>query len=590
MKLTKTVFAAAALTAMFSMLMGAATAQSTDGPTQRVIVKFKEANGIDPLIARTLALADLVVRTGVPLRALRTLTDGNEVIQLERRLERAELDALIATFRADPAVERIVEDILLQAMFVPNDPQYNQQWHYFDTVGGLNLPSAWDLSTGAGVRIAVLDTGVRPHADLAANLLGGFDFISDVFIANDGTGRDTDATDPGNFSAAGACFPGSVPTDSSWHGTHVSGTLGAVTNNGSGIAGVAFGAKIVPVRVLGRCGGSLSDVIDAIVWASGGAVPNVAANLHPARVINLSIGAEIACPAVVQSAIDSARSRGTVVVVAAGNANSNASGFAPANCAGVVAVGATNRSGGKAHYSNFGAELDVSAPGGDVSASAAAGVLSTVNTGTTVPASDALAFYEGTSMATPHVAGTAALLLARNRSLTPDDVERVLKTTARPFPGACSGCGTGIVNASAAVRAAGGVLANAGLDRFFSPHLVGMVSACGSTGNIVSYTFEQVSYQSLLHPNAISSVRFPIAFLPSLLTTHVQTLSTPYTTSKCQILVTGRETGDVLSIRVTVRDAAGNSSSDVVALRGAVLLSPEFLAVTAEILANAGLF
>jgi hypothetical protein len=136
----------------------------------------------------------------------------------------------------------------------------------------------------------------------------------------------------------------------------------------------------------------------------------------------------------------------------------------------------------------------------------------------------------------------------------------------------------------------GGLLANAGLDRFFLPQSVGMVDACDSTGSILSYTFEQVSYRSLLHPNAISSVRFPVVFLPSLLTTLVQSLSTPYTTTKCRILVSGYETGDVLTIRVTVRDAAGHTSSDVVALRGAVLLSPEALAVTAEILAKAGLF
>jgi serine protease len=235
----------------------------------------------------------------------------------------------------------------------------------------------------------------------------------------------------------------------------VAGTIAAKTNNGSGVAGVAFNAKIVPVRVLGKCGGYTSDIADAIIWASGGSVAGVPANANPARVINMSLGGGGACDTTTQNAINSARSRGTVVVVAAGNENTDASSSNPANCAGVVTVAATNRSGGRAYYSNYGTVVDVAAPGGDVRTTGG-GILSTLNAGTTVPGADSYAFYQGTSMATPHVAGVVALMLAKTPSMTPDQVESTLKSTSRAFPASCSGCGAGLVDANAALG--GGVV------------------------------------------------------------------------------------------------------------------------------------
>mgnify|MGYP003042995289 CR=1 FL=1 len=195
------------------------------------------------------------------------------------------------------------------------------------------------------------------------------------------------------------------------------------------------------MRVLGRCGGFTSDIADGLIWASGGTVSGVPANANPARVANLSLGGSGACGTTMQSAVNSARSRGMTVVVAAGNSNANAGNFTPANCGGVVTIAAVNRGGGKAFYSNFGAVVDVAAPGGDVRTSAANGILSTLNSGTTTPGGDSFAFYQGTSMATPHVAGVAALMLARNSSLTPDQVETHLRNTARAFPATCSQCG-----------------------------------------------------------------------------------------------------------------------------------------------------
>jgi serine protease len=437
--------AAAVCATVLSLSAVNALAQSVE-ISQGVIVRWK------PLLERgqasaARALSDTQARYGISMKSVRTIATGAEVMRLDRKLSQAELDDLIATLAKNPAVEYAEEDKIMLPLFTPNDPSYAQQWHYFEAAGGLNLPPTWDITTGTGVRVAVLDTGFRPHADLAANLVGGYDFISDPTIAGDGNGRDSSAIDPGDFTAGGR---------SSWHGTHVSGTIAAVTNNGAGVAGVAFGAKVVPVRVLGRGGGTTSDIADAIIWASGGTVPGVPANPNPARVINMSLGGGGACGATTQNAIASARSRGTVVVVAAGNSNTNVSTATPANCPGVVAIAAVGRTGGKASYSNFGALVDVAAPGGDQRTGQANGVLSTLNAGATTPGADSLAFYQGTSMATPHVAGVVALMLSVNGSLTPDQVENILKTTTRAFPATCSQCGTGIVNALAAVNAARG--------------------------------------------------------------------------------------------------------------------------------------
>src|SRR5690606_27955137 len=222
------------------------------------------------------------------------------------------------------------------------------------------------------------------------------------------------------------------------------------TNNGVGVAGTAFNAKIQHVRVLGRGGGYTSDIADGIIWASGGSVPGVPANPNPAEVINLSLGGQGSCGSTTQNAINGAVSRGTTVVVAAGNSNMNVSNFTPANCNNVIAVAATDQNGSRASFSNYGAGIDVSAPG--------VGIMSTLNSGSTSPGSESYASYNGTSMAAPHVAGVVALMQSVAASpLTPAQVESILKSTARPLPGSCSGgCGAGIVDAHAAVTAAAG--------------------------------------------------------------------------------------------------------------------------------------
>jgi serine protease len=455
---------AAALVAFAPLTAGAAPQDAAQTKvitqTDRLIVKYKDAidNSKGAMPARVLSAARqaLISRAGqqlgATLRALRATATGADVLQLSRSMSLDEATALAAELKArDPDVEYAEPDRIMLPLFTPNDPMYSQQWDLYDAKGGLNLPAAWDKSTGAGINVAVIDTGYRPHADLSGQILPGYDFIASAAIAGDGNGRDADASDIGDSTTAGQCGSGLPAQDdtSSWHGTHVAGTIAAKTNNGVGVAGIAYGAKIVPARVLGKCGGYTSDIADAIVWASGGAVTGVPANPNKARVLNLSLGGSGSCDTTTQNAINSARSRGAVVVVAAGNSNVNASNANPANCAGVITVAAVGRTGGKASYSNYGANVDVAAPGGD----SGAGILSTWNAGTTSPAGDNYGYMMGTSMATPHVAGVAALMLAKNPNLTPDEVEAKLKASARAFPAACSGCGAGIVDAAAAVNA-----------------------------------------------------------------------------------------------------------------------------------------
>jgi serine protease len=432
--------------------------------TDRVIVKYRDAqpaaNGSTVIVeggssARKARIDRAGQQFGVLVRESHALANGAKVFRLDRRHNLAEVRSLATEMMMrDASIEYAEPDRIMTHAATPTDPRYTDQWHYYDTVGGLRLPAAWDISTGTGVVVAVIDTGYRPHADLSGQFLPGYDFISTAAIGNDANGRDSDAIDPGDGITAGACGGGQPFSDqpSSWHGTHVAGTVAARTNNGAGVAGVAYNAKILPVRVLGKCGGYTSDIADAITWASGGVVAGVPANPNQARVLNLSLGGGGACSATMQNAVNGARSRGAVVVAAAGNSAVDVSNASPANCAGVIAVAATGRTGGRARYSNFGAQVTVAAPGGD----GASGILSTLNSGRSGPLADTYAVYQGTSMAAPHVAGVAALMLAANTKLTPDEIATRLKSTARAFPASCTGCGVGIVDAAAATAAAAG--------------------------------------------------------------------------------------------------------------------------------------
>lgn len=432
--------------------VGQAAAIGEDS-TDQLIIRLRDTSDANvPVRLRAVGAA-----VGISLTHLRPMSGNAQVVRLAQRLSRADVHALARRLAGNASVLSVEPDSRMVALQLPNDPMYAQQWHYHEPAGGINLPAAWNISTGAaGITIALLDSGIRPHVELAGRTLPGHDFISDTVIANDGDGRDTDASDPGDF--------GCNNSNSSWHGTHVAGTLSAASNNSSGLSGVNWVSKLLPVRVIGRCGGYTSDVIDGLRWAAGMDIPNVPRNLTPARVANLSIGgANNGCSASFQSAVNDVTARGTVVVVAAGNNNADVAGYDPANCSGVIAVAATARNGGRAGYSNHGAKVAIAAPGGG----SGGGILSTLNAGLTTPGADSYANFQGTSMAAPHVSGTISLMLSVNPALTPAQVRQMLQSSARAFPGGTGNdcntsiCGAGIVDAGAAVSAARAALAQA---------------------------------------------------------------------------------------------------------------------------------
>ncbi|MCQ0031191.1 peptidase [Burkholderia glumae] len=393
----------------------------------------------------------------------RTMSDGAAVVSLGKRVTPADAVTLAQAFAADSEVAYAEPDRRLFVSTVPTDPNYSQQWNDFDPTAGVNMPAAWNLSTGSSsVVTAVIDTGYRPHADISGNLLPGYDFISDVNTGNNGHGRSSDATDPGdwvtqaelNDSSGPFYHCASAPSNSTWHGTEVAGLIGASANNGIGIAGVSWFGKILPVRALGKCGGTTSDIADAMRWAAGIPVAGVPNNTTPAKIINLSLGGSGPCGSTFQSAINDVIARGVTVVVAAGNDGLANAQDRPANCTGVIAVGATDSTGKRAWYSNFSSEITLSAPGSSI--------LSTSNTGTTTPGSDTYAYNSGTSLAAPQVAGVAALMLSLNPNLTPAQIAQKLAATARPSqitasnPSSCTAMapGAGLMDAGAAVASA----------------------------------------------------------------------------------------------------------------------------------------
>lgn len=421
----------------------------------RFIVKYKDGSAAraDAATLRSSlsSAASTVAGKGraLGLTHLRRTATGAEVVRADRRLDRVEAESLMRQIATDPSVEYVEVDKLNKALLTPNDTRYGEQWGYSGTYG-IKANQAWDVTNGSGAVVAVLDTGITNHSDLNANVLPGYDFIIDTTVSNDGNGRDSDPSDPGDWVSANQCGVPHAAQPSSWHGTHVAGTIAAVTNNAKGVAGVAYGAKIVPVRVLGTCGGYDSDIADAIIWASGGTVSGVPANANPAEVINLSLGGSGACGTTTQSAINSAVSRGTTLVIAAGNDNTNVSNASPANCNNVIAVASTTSTGARSSFSNYGSLIDIAAPGSSI--------LSTLNTGSTTPGSETYASYNGTSMATPHVAGVVALLQSVSTTpKTPAQVEALIKANVTPFPSTPSQTiGPGILNAKAVVDAANG--------------------------------------------------------------------------------------------------------------------------------------
>ncbi|THI85111.1 MAG: hypothetical protein CAF41_012810 [Nitrospira sp. CG24A] len=436
----------------------------------------KMASALQAFDARDLSKTALV-----PLTVVRPMSGGAHVIKLEQPVTLSEARVIAARLmHNDPSLEYAEPDRLLQLSTTPTDPLYSNQWNYFTpngttNKGGANLPLAWDVTKGsASIVVAVIDTGYLSHSDLGP-ILPGYDFITDPLRANDGNGRDADAHDSGNGVVAGECGVGTPSKITVWHSTGVIGILAARMNNGQGGTGLAPNIRILPIRVAGKCGALLSDMVDGMRWAAGFSVSGVPNNPTPAKIMNISIGTHNACGPTLQAAVTEIVNAGTVIAASTEN-NSDVTVSEPANCPGVMAVTGHAIDGDLAHYANVGPEVAISAPGGGCGKLAflsntctpggadprGPGFTSTYNNGVTVPGADIYVSATGTSVSAPHVAGVAALLLSVNPTLSPAQVRSILQSSARPFPAgswcASSGvglCGAGLLDAHAAMQVLG---------------------------------------------------------------------------------------------------------------------------------------
>ncbi|CAH1082206.1 S8 family serine peptidase [Candidatus Nitrotoga sp. 1052] len=401
--------------------------------------------------------------SGIPLEFNRAMSLDRFVFRFSKPLTWAEAEIIVNRVRQSVNVESVEADTRVHHSMIPNDTYAPDQWNLKSSAafpGSADLGRAWDITVGLlDTVVAVVDTGVRPNSEFAPRLLPGYDFISDPLSSNDGDGRDNNALDPGDWTQAGECGPGSTAESSSWHGTHVTGIIASTGNNSAGIAGINWMTRILPVRVLGKCGGDRSDIIDGMLWAAGIAVPGVPTNPHPAQIINMSLGgfSPGGCSGTVYpEAINQIKAKGALIIVAAGNSDSDAANYVPASCAGVTTVGAVGPYGYRASYSNYSSEykVDISAPGGDIASYGIwAGILSTVNSGKTVPESGAVDYEQGTSMAAPHVSGVASLALALDSQIAPELLILSMIYGSRAFPSdsKCTTsyplCGWGVLDA-----------------------------------------------------------------------------------------------------------------------------------------------
>lgn len=521
------------LSAMLSLpvLAAAPPSQAPAAQSARVIVKFKTDGPLmreSALAARAGELprvqhaSRLSQRHGVAMRDGYPVAPRTQVV-FAQGLSSAEL---VARLQADPDVEYAEIDARVKRAAAPNDPLYGVQtggvtptagqWYLRNPavngqVSSINAEQAWDVTVGSSaIVVAVLDTGVRgDHPDLVGKLLRGYDFVSEdtpnsFATANDGDGRDADPSDPGDWvtSADLPNLAGCTQADvspSSWHGTQTASLVAAATNEtpAVGMAGTGRNVRVLPVRVLGKCGGFTSDVIAGMYWAAGLAIPATSngltlgtapPNTTPARVLNLSLGGSASsCSAAYQDAINAVTAAGASVAVSAGNGGGTTVGQ-PANCNNVIAVGGLRHAGTKSGFSDMGPQVTISAPAGNCPLPDGPGgecrfaILAAANNGTTVPATNSYSdginnVSFGTSFSSPMAAGVAALMLSKNPSLSPANVLSILQSTARAFPttgggagapvcpaqepitGECycttATCGRGMLDARAAVIAAG---------------------------------------------------------------------------------------------------------------------------------------
>ena len=503
-----------------------------------------------------------------------------------------------------------------------------------NVVSGIDIEPAWAITHGSSaIVVADVDTGITSHPDLSSKLFGasfsgtslstpyGYDFIgwgathdldglgeedsaSAKSTANDGTLADPDPSDPGDWVTAAEdvslCQDSSPGTaeGSTWHGTQTASILAAATNNGVGMAGVGYDTMVVPARALGKCGGYDSDIIAAAEWSGGMAIADVPTNIHPARVINMSLGGDGACGQAYVDAFTQLRNRGVVVVAAAGNGNSDNRGIAvgsPANCKPassdtnktpiVIAVAALRHAGTKVGFSNLGPEVMISAPGGNCvntrqDSACVYPIVTALNSGTTTPVANGGIYSDGvnnvslgTSFATPMVAGTVALMLSAQPNLTNQQVINILKSTARPFPTSSdtsptppvctapsstgqdeclcttSTCGAGMLDAGAAVT-----LASTTTPTYTAPTAVASpTTATVAVGSTVTLSGTGSSVGS---SGAALTYQWTIADSDTFVTLGSSTSSS--------VVVTGSSAGTA-KVRLTVFDATSglSSSADV---------------------------
>jgi len=491
----------------------AQVANSAGGPSA---AELKRADGLR--WARLMGATGLTRQGSAP--SLQPVGRAAQRLRWDTPPDAATLARWQTSLAARPEVAWVVPDTLeprLQAeLTMPDDPLFggqDQQWWLQPVSGSNSLPlsarlrgvpgvqTAWSRSTGdAGPVVAVLDTGLTAHPEFdSARLLPGYDMVSDWDAsagrgyANDGDGRDADPSDPGDWvdiadqSADAGRFGSCSLQGSSWHGTTVTGIIAASSNNALGVAGLNWGVRILPVRVAGKCGATVSDIVDGMRWAAGlqvckrwtdgnmasGCAEWAPVNPTPARVVNISFGGASACNAAYQSAIDELWALGVLVVAAGGN--DHASPSRPANCQHVLGVAALNRDGFKASYSNFGSALALATVGGDDTSGrwgsllTDGGLLTLGNSGSTTPGLPGYGRHTGTSFAAPVVAGVAAQMLSLAPGLDAAGLLQGLSASARPHVGsalmaACSAanpgrcvcstatCGAGILDADQALR------------------------------------------------------------------------------------------------------------------------------------------
>jgi serine protease len=520
-------------------------AASEQNATQRVIVKFRDtsrlstqatANGESATAAvDTTRVNALASRIRFTVQASRALSSTMHVMQIAPLTNNETAAETLARLRADSDVEFAELDRRVYPHATSNDPLATGQWYLQAAQSSaINANAAWDTTKGHdGVVIAVVDTGVRfDHPDLGrasagGRFLAGYDFVSqdgnnDFSTANDGNGRDADPSDPGDNCGS---------DNSSWHGTRVSGIIGALTDNSVGVAGIMWDGYILPVRVLGRCGGFNSDVVAGIRWAAGLNVPGVPTNPNPAQVINVSLGGEGPCDSASGSAINEVSAAGVLVVVSAGNEGGPVD--SPANCPGAMGIVGLRHRGTKVGFSSLGPQIALGAPGGNCVNTGAGqpclfSIDTTSNGGAAAPGAstytDQLDTNVGTSFSSPIVSGIAGLMLAVNGNLKSSQlIKRMQDGSTKPFPTtsdtgtppvchvpvssadiqalecSCttSTCGAGMANANGAVNEALRPIAavltptSVSAGQNVSLQATGSAAACGRT--VSSYAWTVVS-------------------------------------------------------------------------------------------------